>query len=246
MRLPSTVFVLAVVSTAAAGIVLAFTAPAGLPTSMAGAVPDGVDVAVEGDVSCEGLGLPFGSGVLEVADGRIAGSPPPGVALTVDPGGRSLAWAASFPVQAVVVGARGRLHIYTYAPPTSRDAGLAAPRDGGGMPVRIDRALVCWGADDVEVAWCPPEFWASPASDRAWRATGVAPGERFSDRFGFEPPRSEVARELGAPISPTLRQIVVAPQWYGGDAADLVADLLSELHPDVAFIGPRPADTCPL
>lgn len=246
MRFGSAAFVLTALAIAVAGVVLAFTAPAGLRTSVAGAVPTRVDVSASWDVSCGELGLPFASDVLEVADGRLRDAPPPGVALTVDPGGRSVAWAAAFPLERVVVGAGGRLHVYAHDPPTTRDAGLAAPRDGGGLPVRIDRVVVCWGADGVEVAWCPPTFWASPASEPEWSAAGVSPVERFSARFGVEPPRSAVARELGAPLSPTLRQVLVAPQWYGADAADLVADLLSDRHPGVTFSGPRPADACPL
>jgi len=246
VRFGSTAFVLTALAIAVAGVVLAFTAPTGLRTSAAGAAPIRVDAAATGDVSCGGLGLPFTSEVLEVADGRLRGTPPPGVALTVDPGGRTVAWAAAFPVHAVVVGAAGRLHVYAYDPPLTRDAGLSAPRDGGGMPVRVDRLLVCWTADGVAVDWCPPTFWAAPTSAPAWRAAGVDPGERFSARFGVEPERSAAARELGAPLSPTLRQVLVAPQWYGPAAADLVADLLSDRHPDVAFAGARPADACPL
>jgi hypothetical protein len=246
VRFSSTAFVLTVLAIAVAGVVLAFTAPSPLRTSMAGAAPAAVDAATDGDPSCGGLGLPFASDVLEVAAGRVVGTPPPGVALTVDPGGRTVAWAAAFPLHAVLVGAGGRVHVYAYEPPLTRDAGLSAPRDGGGLPVRIDRVLVCWTADGVEVAWCPPGFWASPASEAAWRAAGVAPDERFSARFGVEPPRSAVARDLGAPLSPTLRQVLVARQWYGADAADLVADLLSDRHPGVTFAGARLADACPL
>jgi len=246
VRFGSAAFVLTALAIAVAGVVLAFTAPAGLRTSAAGAAPTRVDVSASGDVSCGELGLPFASDVLEVTDGRLRDAPPPGVALTVDPGGRTVAWAAAFPVHAVVVGAAGRLHVYAYDPPTTRDAGLSAPRDGGGMPVGVDRLLVCWSADGVEVAWCPPGFWAAPTSETDWRDAGVDPGERFSARFGVEPERSAAARELGAPLSPTLRQVLVAPQWYGPAAAELVADLLSDRHPDVAFAGARPADACPL
>lgn len=246
MRLRSSAFVLVVLAIAVAGVVLAFTAPVGLPTSMTGVAPRRVDVATAGDVTCGGLGAPFGSDVLEVVDGRVVGTPPSGVALTVDPGGRSAAWAAAFPLAAVVVGSGGQLHVYAYEPARTRDAGLSAPRDGGGMPVRIDRLLACWGAEGVEVAWCPPEFWAEPAHLAEWTVAGVDPDERFSARFGTEPPRSEAARALGAPLSPTLQQVVVAPRWYGADTAVLVADLLSELHPAVTFVGSRPAGTCPL
>lgn len=245
MRFGPTAFVLTALAIAAAGVVLAFTTPVALRTSMAGTAPSTVDVAA-GDLTCGGLGLPFASDVLEVADGRVRGTPPPGVALTVDPGGRTVAWAAAFPLHAVVVGSGGRLHVYAYEPPLTRDAGLSAPRDGAGLPARVDRLLVCWTADGVDVDWCPPTFWAAPSSDPAWRATDVGPGERFSGWFGFEPTRSEVARELGAPLSPTLRQVLVAPQWYGPDTAELVADLLSDRHPDVAFVGARPTDACPL
>lgn len=246
MRFRSTAYVLLVLAIAVAGVALAFTVPAGPRTSTAGTTPSQVDVAAAGDVTCGGLGLPFGSRELEVVAGRVADAPPGGVALTVDPGGRTVAWAAAFPLHAVVVGAGSRLHVYAYDPPLTRDAGLMAPRDGGGLPIRIDRLQVCWGADGVDVAWCPPSFWATPASAPAWRSAQVNGDERFSARFGFEPTRSEVARELGAPLSPTLRQVLVAPQWYGAETAALVADLLSELHPDVPFTGARPTETCPL
>jgi hypothetical protein len=208
VRFGSSAFVLTALAVAVAGVVLAFTAPTAARGSMAGIAPTAVDVAEAGDVTCGGLGLPFSSGVLEAADGRVVDAPPPGVAVTVDPGGRTVAWAAAFPLHTIVVGAGGRLHVYAYEPPLTRDARLVAPRDGGGLPDRVDRLLVCWTADGVAVDWCPPTFWAAPTSDPAWSATGVGPGERFSAWFGFEPTRSEVARELGAPLSPTLRQVL--------------------------------------
>ena len=121
MRFGSTAFVLTVLAIAVAGVVLAFTAPSPLRTSMAGAAPAAVDAATDGDPSCGGLGLPFASDVLEVAAGRVVGTPPPGVALTVDPGGRTVAWAAAFPLHAVLV---------EYDPPTT--AGEDVPFLGAG------------------------------------------------------------------------------------------------------------------
>jgi len=243
--LPSAAFVGLVIATAVAGVVLAFGAPAGPPASATGVVPATVDATVA-EFGCAALGHPFSSSVIEVADGRLRGAPPTGVAVAVDPAGRSVAWAASFPLHAVLVTSGERVHVYAYDPPMDRDARLSAPLDPVGMPARVDGVVVCWRVGGAGLAWCPPEFWADPASDTAWRATGIAPGDRFVDRLGFEPARSEIARELGAPPAPTLRQVLAAPGWYGRDAAELVADLLSEAHPDVLFSGGRIAGTCPL
>jgi hypothetical protein len=243
--LPALAFVGLVVATAVAGVVLALTAPVRPLASAGGVVPVIVaDDAVGAD--CTVLGHPFGSEVLTVADGRIDGAPPAGVALAVDPGGRTVAWAASFPLHAVLVAAGERTHVYAYEPPGDRDAGLAAPHDPGGLPARIERVLLCWRVDGVGLSWCPPEFWADPASSAAWTATGIAPDDRFADVLGFAPARSEAARGLGAPSAPSLRQVVAAPGWYGRDVAELVADVLSDAHPDVPFAGTRPSGTCPL
>ena len=202
MRSGPIAFVLAVLGIAVGGVVLALTAPVTTTTSVAGAVPERLDVAATGDPTCGGMGLPFTSDVIAVEDGRLASAPPPGVALTVDPGGRSVAWAAAFPLERVVVGAGGRLHVYAHDPPTTRDAGLAAPRDGGGLPVRIDRVVVCWGADGVEVAWCPPTFWAATVTGSAWAATDIDPDDRSSSSTTLPPPVTR-CRSSGTAI-PTL------------------------------------------
>ncbi|HEX5568315.1 MAG TPA: hypothetical protein VFY14_15555, partial [Streptomyces sp.] len=65
-----------------------------------------------------------------------------------------------------------------------------------------------------------------------------------SDVFGAPPPRSPQGIRQGAPTDPTLQEVIDNPQWYGGDAANNVADALSQAA-GLNFTGER-VDNCPL
>ncbi|MFP8960987.1 hypothetical protein ACLIYP_10570 [Streptomyces nanhaiensis] len=92
--------------------------------------------------------------------------------------------------------------------------------------------------------WCSPGFWKNNYPE-AWGPTGYTGNETYSSVFGAPPPRSPQGINQNAPTDPTLFQVVDNPQWYGGDAANNVADLLSDAHPDIDYQGVR-VDNCPL
>ncbi|KRV47343.1 hypothetical protein AQ490_07720 [Wenjunlia vitaminophila] len=91
--------------------------------------------------------------------------------------------------------------------------------------------------------WCSPGFWKNHLAD--WGPTGISPDDLYSAFFGSAPERTPLGISQGAPTDPTLFTVVDNPQWYGGDAANNVADLLSANHPDINYEGVR-VDNCPL
>ncbi|MFH0242860.1 hypothetical protein ACGRHY_10545 [Streptomyces sp. HK10] len=92
--------------------------------------------------------------------------------------------------------------------------------------------------------WCSPGFWRNNFPE-AWGPTGYTGNETYSSVFGAPPPRSPQGINQDAPTDPTLFEVVDNPQWYGGGAANNVADLLSDAHPDIDYQGVR-VDNCPL
>jgi uncharacterized repeat protein (TIGR01451 family) len=99
----------------------------------------------------------------------------------------------------------------------------------------------------VEAQWCSPGYWRNhpDAADEAAAAGGFSMDDTYSSIFGSAPPLKPQGVRADAPTDPTLREVLDNPQWYGGDAFNIVADLLSELHPDVSFTGER-VENCPL
>ncbi len=87
--------------------------------------------------------------------------------------------------------------------------------------------------------WCSPGYWRNHPD--AWAATGISPNTLYG-----ETAVSKLGQKAGAPTNPTLWQVLQSPQYYGGDAFNAVADLLSDAHPDVNFDGTRYEDSCPL
>jgi hypothetical protein len=94
--------------------------------------------------------------------------------------------------------------------------------------------------------WCSPGYWRQPQHLDSWEATGINPDDLFSDIFFYTPSRSKLGVTNGATPTPTLWDVLQAPQYYGGDAFNKVGDLLSSAHPDVNFLGTRVEDSCPL
>jgi hypothetical protein len=100
--------------------------------------------------------------------------------------------------------------------------------------------------------WCSPGFWKNhpdeadvAAADCGLQGMDVT---TYSSQFGAAPPRSPKGVRDGAPTNPTLRQVLNNPQWYGGEATNNVADLLSECHDEVDFQqgDERVENSCPL
>ncbi|MFE1578553.1 hypothetical protein [Streptomyces fradiae] len=96
-----------------------------------------------------------------------------------------------------------------------------------------------------EAQWCSPGFWRNNYPE-AWGPTGLTGNETYSSQFGGDlPTRTQAGINAGAPVDPTLIYLLQNPQFYGGDDANRIADLLSSLHPDINYIGVR-VDNCPL
>ncbi|WP_030692855.1 hypothetical protein [Streptomyces globisporus] len=94
-----------------------------------------------------------------------------------------------------------------------------------------------------DAEWCSPGYWKNHPA--AWGPTGVSPDTLYSSVFGAPPPRSPNGVRNNAPTDPSLFVVVSNPQWYGGGAANNVADYLSDHHPDINYQGVR-VDNCPL
>ncbi|MFA9432481.1 hypothetical protein [Egicoccus sp. AB-alg2] len=93
--------------------------------------------------------------------------------------------------------------------------------------------------------WCSPGYWRQTHHLGSWEATGIAPSETYGSYFGAISLSPKAVRD-GAKTDPTLWEVLQSPQWYGGEAFNNVGDLLSEVHPDVDFLGERVEDSCPL
>ncbi|WP_282693908.1 hypothetical protein [Streptomyces sp. CC208A] len=92
--------------------------------------------------------------------------------------------------------------------------------------------------EDAE--WCSPGFWRNHPEE--WPVPTTTP---YSSVFGAPPPRSNNGIMNNAPTDPTLFEVVDNPQWYGGGAANRVADYLSDQDPRINYQGVR-VDNCPL
>jgi hypothetical protein len=170
---------------------------------------------------------------------------PAGVTVTVTDD-KSVAFESEFAVGAVIVKGGDGANIYVYDPQDSSDSGLTAPLNARGKPVGLGNLTFCWNPAPQDPEWCSPGFWRQDHHLDAWEATGISPDELYRDHVGSAPDRTNKGVADGASADPTLWQVLQAPQHYGGDAFNMVGDLLSDAHPDVAFTGDRAEDACPL
>jgi hypothetical protein len=88
--------------------------------------------------------------------------------------------------------------------------------------------------------FCTPGFWKN--NPGAVAETGVDMTQSYNALFD---PDVNGTRKGGV-ANPTLQQVLDSPQFYGGEAANNVAALLSAAHPDIDFTGERTENTCPL
>ncbi len=117
----------------------------------------------------------------------------------------------------------------------------------GSITLGANETVTCTftNTEEVSLEWCSPGYWKNHLD--AWEDTGIATTELYSAYF--DPVvRSKKGIKDNAPTDPTLLQVVSNPQWYGGEAANNVGDLLSDAHPDVDFTlgDARTPDSCPL
>lgn len=95
--------------------------------------------------------------------------------------------------------------------------------------------------------WCSPGYWKNHLD--SW--TAEEQGTLYSSVFGAAPSLSPNGVKSNAPTDATLLQVVSNPQWYGGGAANRVANWLSGIHLDAnelcSFDGDEPDNYyCPL
>ncbi len=100
--------------------------------------------------------------------------------------------------------------------------------------------------EQMATEWCSPGYWRQPHHLDSWTATGYSPSNFFLASFpNYIIPTAKKNPKFAPKANPTLMDILSSPQIYGGDAFNMVGELLSEAHPDVYFTGNREGD-CPL
>lgn len=117
----------------------------------------------------------------------------------------------------------------TYTPPTTTTTTTTTP------PTTTPPTTTPPGGE-----FCTPGFWKN--NPLAVAETGVNMSQSYNALFD---PNVDGTKKGGV-ANPTLQQVLDSPQFYGGEAANNVAALLSAAHPDVDFTGERTEDTCPL
>jgi len=98
------------------------------------------------------------------------------------------------------------------------------------------------------VQWCSPGYWRNHLD--SWGPTEFETGDSFFEATGEDSsifPTAKKNPKFAPSEDPTLLEILQSPQIYGGEAFNLVGDLLSEAHPDVDFEdGDARIENCPL
>jgi len=157
-------------------------------------------------------------------------------------------WSATNSIGAVIVKGGNAANVFYYDPQAFSDSGLYSPLNASGKPAEISHVTFCWNPDPVvyDGEWCSPGYWRQTQHLESWDATGYIPENLFFDVLGYYPQVSKLGMTNLATTNPTLWEVLQSPQYYGGDAFNVVGDLLSEAHPDVDFLGIRVEDSCPL
>jgi hypothetical protein len=222
-----------------------FAATASSPTSGNGITPYIVDEpGPGGNVTCEQLGYELSSARVNYEDGSFDATFPAGIEVSTD--GKYVSWASSFGIGAVIVKGSNNANVYEYFPQSKGDYGLASPVNASGNPADLSNLTFCWNPEPNPGEWCSPGYWRQTHHLDSWEATGYSPDDSFKAIFGYAPKLSKQGQAAGATANPTLWQVLQSPQYYGGEAFNLVGDLLSTAHPDVNFTGERIEDSCPL
>ena len=94
--------------------------------------------------------------------------------------------------------------------------------------------------------WCSPGYWKNHSD--AWAPLAaltppILPTTIFNGPTRFDPTKRACK---GAHNPGSLLDVISMPSCYGGEAANAVADILSNAHPGVSFYGVRVEGSCPL
>jgi hypothetical protein len=249
---------LMVLSLLIASSVVAFANTSSSPTSDGGVTPLIIDGENSGgNITCSEVGLAFFNNAdyydhssdkidYDKDSNSFDDDFPAGLSVSVTDK-TYVSFNSSFGIGAVIVKGGNKANVYIYDPQRKSDSGLASPPNPSGKPAGLSNITFCWNPEPVvEGQWCSPGYWRQEHHLGSWAATGIAPGDFYSDHFDDAPPVSKLGKRAGAETDPTLWQVLQSPQWYGGDAFNNVGDLLSTAHPDVDFDGERVEDSCPL
>ena len=146
-------------------------------------------------------------------------------------------------IGAVIVKAGTGANVYFYNPQVKSGTGLT-----GFDNKDVSHVTFCWNLDETPPndQWCSPGYWRQEHHIDSWEATGYHTYDSSYDALGYYPTLSNLGELANATKDPTLLQVLISPQYYGGDAFNAVGDLLSEAHPDVNFNNIRVEDSCPL
>ncbi len=159
-----------------------------------------------------------------------------------------LAWTATtaFQVVGVVLKNGEQTHVYDYLNPL-----LNVPGDSNLQPPVLANNIlwynVCYIPATVTppptgpAQWCSPGYWKNHTD--SWAATGVALSTRYT--LSTLDVKTTGRGCSTASRTPSLFEVISMPQCYGGPAANLVADFLSDSHPSINYTGVR-VENCPL
>jgi hypothetical protein len=113
----------------------------------------------------------------------------------------------------------------------------------------ISHFVVYYVKSDIpdQGVWCSPGYWRN-ADDKAWEDAGISKDYKYLDptEWAIWAVTPANLKGTSAANDPTLYQVLLNPNVYGGAAFNSVGDLLSAAHPDVDFMGERVADSCPI
>jgi hypothetical protein len=115
----------------------------------------------------------------------------------------------------------------------------------GNLELDAGETITCTFTNTMDVVeWCSPGYWRNHLD--SW--VGFETDDSFLASYpGYTFPPAKKNSKFTPEADPSLLDILQNPQIYGGEAFNLVGDLLSAAHPDVDFdLGDARVENCPL
>jgi len=118
--------------------------------------------------------------------------------------------------------------------------------DYGGVYGNTKLVLELPSACNTINQWCSPGYWKNHPA--AWAPLAALTPPVLPTTIFNGPSRYDATKRAckGLSTHGTLMEVISNPSCYGGEAANAVADILSDAHPDVSFYGVRVEGSCPL
>ena len=172
---------------------------------------------------------------------------PSWLGITLNATNNVLAWTSTdtatvdYQVVGVFLKNGNQTHQYNYPTPISSDARLLPPVVANSIFLYNVCYVVKTPVVPGPAQWCSPGYWKNHTD--SWAATGIA----FTRPYTLSTlDVKTTGRECStASTTPSVFEVISMPQCYGGEAANLVADLLSDNHPGINYLGRR-VENCPL